>query len=448
MKSKISKESITLFLLLLVWQVLPAQEYRITFSGTGQSSSVETVEVKNIDQQTTLMLNGTDTLLLTSIVGTSYLSSLKHGMIIYPNPANHSSHLDFYTSSSGKINIEIYKLDGRLITSKLIMLVSGDHAATITGLNAGIYTVKVTTPEYSYHQKLISTASSQSAPQIHYDGIAESHPHKNGLKFYRNVVVMQYNEGERVLFKAISGNYTHIISMVPTANQNINFEFVDCIDFDGNQYGVVTIGDKVWMVENLKTTHYRNGTPIDYPGNDTIAWENNSTGAYAWYNNDIFWKDSYGALYNWFASTNTHGLCPVGWHVPSYAEWSQLVEFLTQQGYSNQWGDPNGAGNALKSCQQVNSPLGGDCNTSEHPVWNEYDTNHGFDAFGFSSFPGGCRHIDGSFHLLGSYGFWWSSTWYSFSSAWFSDMSNEGSTVFMNNILSKGFGMSIRCIRN
>jgi PKD repeat protein len=63
-------------------------------------------------------------------------------------------------------------------------------------------------------------------------------------------------------------------------------------DIDGNIYNTVLIGDQCWMKENLKTTQYRNGTPIEYPGTDNSAWQNNTTGAYAWYDNDINWKDS------------------------------------------------------------------------------------------------------------------------------------------------------------
>jgi hypothetical protein len=73
---------------------------------------------------------------------------------------------------------------------------------------------------------------------------------------------------------------------------------------------LLQLGEQVWMAENLKTTKYRNGTPIEYPGNDNNAWQYNTTGAYAWYDNDISWKDSYGALYNWHAVNNTNGLCP------------------------------------------------------------------------------------------------------------------------------------------
>jgi len=104
-------------------------------------------------------------------------------------------------------------------------------------------------------------------------------------------------------------------------------------DIDGNVYRTVQIGNQVWMAENLKTTKYPDGTSISYPGADNTAWQNNTTGAYAWYNNDISWKDSYGALYNWHAVNSDKGLCPPGWHVPSDAEWTQLVDYVVSQGY-------------------------------------------------------------------------------------------------------------------
>jgi uncharacterized protein (TIGR02145 family) len=90
-------------------------------------------------------------------------------------------------------------------------------------------------------------------------------------------------------------------------------------------------------------------------------------------------------LYNWHAVNNANGLCPTGWHVPSDAEWTQLVDYVVAQGFPNKWDNPNGAGNALKSCRQVNSPLGGDCNTTSIPDGILMTTHHGFDEFGFSS---------------------------------------------------------------
>ena len=85
-------------------------------------------------------------------------------------------------------------------------------------------------------------------------------------------------------------------------------------DKDGNVYTSVTIGTQVWMVENLKTTKYNDGTPIPNV-TDNTEWSNLTTPAYCWYDNDITKKNPYGALYNGYA-VRTGKLCPTGWHVP------------------------------------------------------------------------------------------------------------------------------------
>ena len=222
-------------------------------------------------------------------------------------------------------------------------------------------------------------------------------------------------------------------------------------DIDGNFYPSVIIGNQEWMAENLKTTRYRNGTPINFPGVDNTAWLNNSNGAYAWYNNDLSWKDLYGGLYNWHAVNNSNGLCPTGWHVPSDSEWTELVNYLVALGFPDEWDNPNGVGNALKSCRQVSSPLGGDCNTSEHPRWNSYSTHaYGIDIFGFSALPGGFRFDNGTFSFIGFLGGWWSSTQIS---PPYSHYARYRGITYDNTFVdsyeyAKEFGFSVRCIRN
>jgi uncharacterized protein (TIGR02145 family)/uncharacterized repeat protein (TIGR02543 family) len=217
-------------------------------------------------------------------------------------------------------------------------------------------------------------------------------------------------------------------------------------DVDGNVYNTVLIGDQCWVKENLKTTKYHSGTPIEYPGTDNGAWGNNTTGAYAWYDNDISWKDSYGALYNWHAVNNADGLCPAGWHVASDTELTQLVDYVVAQGYPNVWNIPNGAGNALKSCRQVNSPYGWDCNTTEHPRWDSHNTHNGFDAFGFSGLPGGLRNNTGGFQNIGSSFRLWSSTESSTTHAHIRDLSLFSNLVSRTTNF-KSIGVPVRCIK-
>jgi uncharacterized protein (TIGR02145 family) len=100
-------------------------------------------------------------------------------------------------------------------------------------------------------------------------------------------------------------------------------------DIDSNVYKTFQNSSHTWMVENLKTTRYNDGTLILMKtGTPTggSEWWNMNKGAFCWYDNDITNK-ALGAIYNWHA-VNTGKLCPVGWHVPTYTEWTSLITSL------------------------------------------------------------------------------------------------------------------------
>ena len=98
-------------------------------------------------------------------------------------------------------------------------------------------------------------------------------------------------------------------------------------DQEGNVYKTIVIGTQEWMAENLNTGVYRNGDAI-VTDLDNAAWGATTSGAWSYYNNDASFACPYGKLYNWFACTDSRGLCPTGWHVPSDAEWTTLTNFL------------------------------------------------------------------------------------------------------------------------
>jgi uncharacterized protein (TIGR02145 family) len=193
-------------------------------------------------------------------------------------------------------------------------------------------------------------------------------------------------------------------------------------DIDGNIYSTVTIGTQVWMVENLKTTKYNDGTPIPWV-TDSAAWSNLTTPGYCWYNNDAANKNTYGALYNWF-TINTGKLAPVGWHVPSDTEWKTLTTFL---------GSENIAGGKLKETGLIHwrSP-------------NAEATNES----GFTALPGGHRDINGTFSVMGDDGYWWSATEYSTTGkVWYRNMNyNYAGVVSVSN--NKINGHSVRCLKD
>jgi len=155
-------------------------------------------------------------------------------------------------------------------------------------------------------------------------------------------------------------------------------------DIEGNVYPTIVIGQQEWMVENLKTTTYNDGTPIPNVTDDN-TWINLTSGAYCWYDNDIANKDVYGALYNW--NTTQKGiLCPVGWRMPSQDEWGLLANAL---------GGTSDAGGPMKEpgTEHWQAPNTGATNTS-----------------GFTALPAGLRHNGaGAFVEKGQTAIWWCS---------------------------------------
>ena len=192
-------------------------------------------------------------------------------------------------------------------------------------------------------------------------------------------------------------------------------------DIDGNVYNTVTIGTQVWMKENLKVSKYRNGDPI--PTNLTdAAWGAATTGAYSIYNNDAANNTTYGKLYNWYAVVDSRNLCPVGWHVPSDAEWTTLENYL---------GGSAIAGGKLKSTSSL---------------WSEPNTGATNES-GFSGLPGGLRYTDGPYEYFGNLGYWWSSTESSTTNAWNRAL-DYGFGFANRNFNNKQFGLSVRCLRD
>lgn len=110
---------------------------------------------------------------------------------------------------------------------------------------------------------------------------------------------------------------------------NMDKSYGKLIDKDGNEYKTIKIGTQTWMAENLRTTKYRNGEDIPLL-TDFSTCNNSGIGVYCNYNNlqNLDSIATYGRLYNWVAVTDSRGIAPLGWHVPSLEEWQTLESFL------------------------------------------------------------------------------------------------------------------------
>jgi len=195
------------------------------------------------------------------------------------------------------------------------------------------------------------------------------------------------------------------------------------VDIDSNVYHTVTIGTQVWMVENLRTTRYRNGDPIHHI-TMTSEWDNIKSGASCDYANTLNYRKVYGKLYNWYAVNDSRNIAPIGWHVPSSDEWNMLITYL---------GGENVAGGKLK-----------EAGTNHWYSPNTGATNES----GFTALPGGSRYFSGQFLQMGIIGFWWSTTKSSKKYAYSVNLSYDGNSVGYYKFLRLNGGLSVRCVKD
>ena len=202
----------------------------------------------------------------------------------------------------------------------------------------------------------------------------------------------------------------------------INIQAQTVTDIDGNVYKTVKIGSQEWMAENLKTTKFNDGKPIPLIS-DNYMWNFLTDPRFCWYNNDsISNKKNYGGLYNWY-TVNTDKLCPVGWHVPTDAEWITLFTYLRGEQV---------AGGRLK----------------EKDITHWKAPNKGAtDVISFSALPGGYRIVDGYFSQLGLMAYWWTKTEENEYDAVSRSIAFDEMDV-KKDISDKRDGFSVRCVKN
>ena len=204
---------------------------------------------------------------------------------------------------------------------------------------------------------------------------------------------------------------------------SVKTQIIQPVDNYGNVYHTVTIGSQIWMVENLRTTKYRNGTRIPNVI-DPAAWGILQYGAYVDIKNDANYASTYGRLYNWHAVTDIGALAPAGWHVPSQDEWITLIYFL---------GSYPVAGGKLK-----------EAGTSHWLVPNADATNE----TGFTALPASCAGgWDFRFEEFHYTGYYWSSASYSQGAASYVSFSAYSGAIGIDSYV-KEMGYSVRCVKD
>jgi len=176
---------------------------------------------------------------------------------------------------------------------------------------------------------------------------------------------------------------------------------------DKKKYKTTKIGKQTWLGENL-----------NFDARDSKCYGNKPLNC-----------ERYGRLYDWYSAKK---VCPKGWHLPTNAEWDNLVLYAEGEESAESPYDSETAGKLLKA-------KGG---------WNDYkgESGNGKDKYGFSALPGGYGNGDGVLSDLGNDGFWWSTNGDD-SHAFGRNMGYDGDFVYYT-YYAKSYLFSVRCVKN
>jgi uncharacterized protein (TIGR02145 family) len=206
-------------------------------------------------------------------------------------------------------------------------------------------------------------------------------------------------------------------------------------DIDGNVYETVKIGNQWWMAENLRVSHFNDGTPLQFvpviSGADS-AWAMADSAAYCFINDSLF-----GKLYNAYVLTGDKNIAPEGWHVPTDEEWMELEKTLgmsatevLQTGWRG-----NEEANLLTSQYNQGWPA------------NDQDAGlYGSDYYGFNALPSGVRGHDGRTNTQSNSAWWWCNSTAN-GQNYYRTIDTYHQRIF-RQVTLPAYGMSIRCIKD
>ena len=200
-------------------------------------------------------------------------------------------------------------------------------------------------------------------------------------------------------------------------------------DYDGNVYNTVQIGQQCWMKENVRSTHYSDGS------GGGVEYTNPFNGS-----NDAP-VSSYGYRYSWSATTKylgsylpsvVQGICPSGWHVPSSAEWTQLIDYVSSNSQYRCDFNSNSIAKALASKTGWEGWTSGtDCAVGNNPSTNN--------ATGFSALPAG---------PIGGEAAFWSTSGPTLSNTAYRLTMSYSSPIVNTSDFPNTTPHSVRCLRN
>ena len=253
---------------------------------------------------------------------------------------------------------------------------------------------------------------------------------KNGLFIIYTCAIGEYTlRGFDVSIPdSIKGSELVDVQVASNGVDSVNIEACQVIfgkveDIDGNVYQTMRFGNQWWTIENLKTTRFAEGSVIPNISSNA-SWPLVNGPAWCYSYNNLVNGDMYGKIYNWLTVADSRNLCPAGWHAPTDAEWTILV---------NQLGGALVAGGKMKSTTGWNLP-------------NIDATNES----GFTALPGGFRFGSGSngtFSNVFGTANWWSASQFNSTLAYTYTLPNYSGAA-ERTTTGKDIGFYVRCVKD
>ncbi len=313
---------------------------------------------------------------------------------------------------------------------------TGGTDYTITG------TTQLLSVPYALHAKTVEIISETDPLFTQWDKSSDISITESQISDFGNYLETETQNLDQVLSQGTSAGNKNITNLANPINEEdaATKAYVDALetkitrinntldaggkvyDIDGNSYNTVRIGEQTWMVENLRTTKFNDGTEIPLV-TDNSAWGALTTPGYCWYNNDQeTYGETYGALYNWY-TVETDKLCPTGWLVGNRWVWSDLLSYI-------------GVDIMI---------VGGHFKETGTKHWNSPNTG-ATNETGFTALPAGTRNDQGEFNGIGKVATFWSIIPMHPTLAPYRSMAYDQSDLQMP-ITKKESGRSVRCMK-
>ena len=461
--------------------VVAQQTVTLTFTGQDQNNAyvrLDHVTIENLTRNWSETVWFPDTV-YTLTVGTGVEEYyLNGGMQVMPNPFNGRTLVNVHSVKDEKAVITMININGKKCAEYNGVLSEGDNYFEIQLTTPQTYILSVQTNEGLQCVKMVNTGRA-AGNRIEPLG-GGIHPAVVSLK---STTAHSFELGDEMRFQGYTLYFDSLLTSAPvTQSQSMDEEITlvfdipnltnlnscevtlmmqnetgfgnritQIYDHEGNSYQVVQIGNQCWMKENLRTTHYSDGTAI--PAGSLTS---SSSPYYYDYSSSSLTLTERGYLYNWAAvmhgassssaiPSGVQGICPTGWHVPSDAEWTRLTDYVSSQSEYYVCDDTSYIAKALASTNGWWNDGGlAPC----YPFDQSIIANN---ATGFGAMPAGYwSGIDGC-NWAGIQGNFWSATEnyhaQTWSKAWVRSLSYTYATVNRSGA-SDDSGLSVRCLRD